>query len=170
MVEFLVVMAITVIDGTPLRRKAENEVANQEAGPSLEKPVRSASQRCAEKRMKKITKPLQLLQCIALAASMSACGTDILTCETSPDGQTDACAYTKRIGGNNTFVALTDKKTGNEIKIMKIKNVCPISFRWVESGQLYVEGIPNQNQVEYLKQDVMGVKVNIVPQKRAVER
>ena len=106
-----------------------------------------------------------MLLFISLAVSISSCGTDILTCETSPDGRTDACAYTKRIGDDNTYVALTEKKTGKEMKIMKIKNVCPISFRWVESGELYVEGIQDENQVEYLKQGVMGVKVNIVPQK-----
>lgn len=114
--------------------------------------------------MTKITKPFLPLLFFSLTVSIASCGTDILTCETSPDGRTDACAYTKRFGDDNTYVSLTETKTRKEMKIMKIKNVHPIYFRWGESGELYVEGIPAQSQVEYLKQDVMGVMVKIVPQ------
>jgi len=112
----------------------------------------------------KIIKPIQLLLLICIAVALSSCGVDVLTCETSPDGKMEVCAFTKRIGDHNTYVTLTEKQSRKEMKIMKTKNVNPISFRWVDSGELYVEGIPNQSQVEYVKQGVMGVKVNIVPQ------
>lgn len=112
----------------------------------------------------KIKKPLQLLLFIILATSVSSCGIDVLTCETSPDGKTEACAYTKRFGDHNTYLTLTEKQSGKEIKIMKIKDVIPIAFRWVGSAELNVE-LPNQDQVEHLNQSVMGVKVNVVQQK-----
>ncbi len=118
-----------------------------------------------QREMKMMTKKLNLLICMGLSAFITSCGIDVLTCETSPNGKTEACAYTKRIGDDNTYVTLTAKQTGKEVKIMKVKNVIPISFQWTGNAELNVEGIPDQNQVEYLNQGVMGVKINVVPQR-----
>jgi hypothetical protein len=76
----------------------------------------------------------------------------------------EACAFTKRIGDHNTYVELKEKQGGKEIKIIKIRNVSPVSFRWIGNTELNIE-VRNQDQVEYLNQRAMGVKFNVILQK-----
>ena len=104
---------------------------------------------------------LHIIIFVVIATALVACGLDPLTGDDSPDKNKMALAYTYRFGNSNTYVSIDYKESRKSIKIMKLRGVVPISFKWETDKDLIVY-VPSKSLIERTYKDsVDGITVKV---------
>jgi len=116
--------------------------------------------------LKRVTKTkshvkIPLIALIITVTVLTACGLDPLTGDDSPDKNKIALAYTYKFGNFNTFVSVYYKEPRKSIKIMKLRGVVPITFKWITDKELIVY-VPNKSLIERTYKDSAdGITINV---------
>jgi len=97
-----------------------------------------------------------------MVAVLSACGIDPLTGNDSPDKSKIAMAYAYRIGDSNTYVSIDYSRDRKSTRIIKLRGIVPVSFKWVTDKELIIY-VPNKSLIERMyKGSVDDIKINLV--------